>query len=220
VLCRSLEVWKERLAVNLPTDIRPLIEATYAEREEQEHMARWLHELDKGTTNPKRLGRIALRQLASIGLATDGKTLPEAHAQTRYSESDSFEVLLLRGLEQIPDEKASRLVLLDGSALRLPQRRDELTKAQWKTLTARLMQQTVQVRPKDAPAQVARDTLEKYGLQHCFYLGDPNWAEDVSLLRLALVDDTSTLRGLHGAPVHDKYSLEYRDDLGYRALKI
>jgi len=217
VLCRSLEVWQGRVQVGLPADIRGLIEASYAEREEQDHMARWLHELDKGT--PRRKGREALRQLARIGLATDGKTLPEAHAQTRYSESDSFEVLLLRRLEQIPDEQASRLVLLDGSVLRLPHRRHELTKPEWKKLTARLQQQVVQVRPNEAPAQIARDTLEKYGLQHCFYLGDPNWAEDVSLLRLALVDDTACLRGLHGAPVHDKYSLEYRDDLGYRALK-
>lgn len=225
VLCRSLEVWQGRAQLGLPVDIRSLIEATYAEREEQDHMARWLHELDHGITYPKRLGRIALRQRASIGLATDGKTLPEAHAQTRYSESDSFEVLLLRRLEQIPDEQASRLVLLDGSVLRLPHRRHELTKFEWKKLTARLMQQTVQVRPNEAPAQVARDTLEKYGLQHCFYLGDPNWMRDgkpveEGLLRLALVDDTACLRGLHGAPVHDKYSLEYRDDLGYRALKI
>ena len=218
VLCRSLEVWQGRAQLSLPTDIRSLIEATYVEREEQDHMARWLHELDNGT--PRRKGRKALQQLARIGLATDGKTLPEAHAQTRYSESDSFEVLLLRGLQQIPGEQASRLELLDGFELRLPHRRHELTKAQWKKLTACLMQQTVQVRPKDAPAQLARDTLEKYGLQHCFYLGDPNWAEDVSLLRLALVDDTASLRGLHGAPVHGKYSLEYRNDLGYRALKI
>lgn len=218
VLCRSLEMWQGRAQLSLPADIRGLIEATYADRNEDGPMALWLHELDNGT--PKRKGRKALQQLALIGLATDGKTLPEAQAQTRYSESDSFEVLLLRGLEQIQGEQASRLVLLDGSVLRLPHRRHELTKPQWKELTARLMQQVVQVRPNEAPAQVARDTLEKYGMQHCFYLGDPNWAEDKSLLRLALVDDIASLRGLHGAPVNDKYSLEYRDDLGYRALKI
>ena len=216
VLCRSLEVWQGRAAVSLPMDIRALIEATYADREEAGPMARWLHELDNGT--PRRKGRKALQQLARIGLASDGKTLPEAQAQTRYSESDSFEVLLLRELQVIPDEQVTRLVLLDGRELRLPHRRNALLKPQWRRLTAELMLQIVPVRPGDAPAGVARNTLEKHGLQHCFYLGDPNWADDESLLRVALVDETSTLRGLHGAAVHDKYKLEYRNDLGYRHI--
>ena len=220
VLCRSLEVWQERMAVNLPKDIRLLIEATYADRDEDSQMARWLHELDNGTTQPKRVGRKALQQLAHIGLATDGKTLPEAQAQTRYSESDSFEVLLLRNVQIIPGEQVTRLALLDGSELCLPHRRHELDKPQWRKLTAQLMQQIVLVRPGEAPAGVVRDTLEKYGLQHCFYLGDPNWADDESLLRVALVDDTSILRGLHGASAHEKYTLEYRDDLGYRVVKV
>ena len=219
VLCRSLEVWQGRSAVSLPTDIRPLIEATYADREEEGPMARWLRDLDDGTSQPKRVGRKALQQLARIGLATEGKTLPEAQAQTRYSESDSFEVLLLRDLQIIPGESATRLTLLDGRTLRLPHRRNELDKPQWRSLTAQLMQQLVPVRPGEAPLTVARDTLEKHGLQHCFYLGDPNWADDESLLRVALVDDTRTLRGLHGAAVHDKHTLEYRDDLGYRVVK-
>ena len=216
VLCRSLEVWTQRFVVTLPTDIRPLIEATYADRAEDGSMARWLHELDNGT--PRRKGRKALQQLARIGLATDGKTLPEAQAQTRYSESDSLEVLLLRELQIIPGEHATRLVLLDGGEVRLPHRRHELYKPQWRVLTAQLMRQLVPVRPGEAPLGVARETLEKFGLQHCFYLGDPNWVDDESLLRVALVDDTRTLRGLHGAPVHDKHALEYRDDLGYRRL--
>lgn len=218
VLCRSLEVWQGRAAVSLPADIRALIEATYAEREEDGLMVRWLHELDNGTSHRK--GRKALQQLARIGLASDGKTLPEAQAQTRYSESDSFEVLLLRELQILPEEKASRMVLLDGTVLRLPHRRNELDKPRWRAITAILMQQIVQVRPAEAPAQLSRDLLEKYGLQHCFYLGDPNWVDDQSLLRVALVDGTSILRGLHGASVHDKHTLEYRGDLGYRVVKI
>jgi CRISPR-associated endonuclease/helicase Cas3 len=217
VLCRSLEVWQGRVQIHLPQDIRGLIEATYADRAETDQMVRWLYELDNGT--PRRKGRKALQQLARVGLATDGKTLSESKAQTRYSESDSMEVLLLRSLQQIPGERASRLVLLDGRELRLPHQRHALTKSEWKTLTATLMRQIVQVRPSRAPAALARDTLEKYGLQHCFYLGDPNWTDDESLLRVALVDDTASLRGLHGASVHDKEDLQYRDDLGYWFIK-
>ncbi len=218
VLCRSLQVWQARSELQLPHDIRSLVEQTYVDREEQGVMARWFYELDHGT--PRRKGRQALQQLARIGLAEDGKTLPESKAQTRYSESDNFEVLLLRDLQQLTDEHASRLILLDGSELHLPWQRHQLSKAQWKDLTATLMQQIVPVRPGEAPAPVARDTLEKYGLQHCFYLGSRDWEDDESLLRVALVDESSTLRGLHGGKAHDKHTLEYRNDLGYRVIKI
>lgn len=222
VLCRSLEVWQERSALAMPGDIRAWIEATYADRVEHDAMARWLHELEEGTprrNGSRRPGRRALRQLARVGLASGGKTLPESKAQTRYSEADNFEVLLLRNLQYIEAEQLTRLNLLDGSVVDLPRGRSKLTKRQWKQLTATLMRHIVPVRPSDAPQAVARDTLEKLGLQHCFYLGSRDWADDESLLRVALVDDTDALRGLYGVPAHEKHSLEYRDDLGYRVIK-
>ncbi|MFN3703270.1 MAG: CRISPR-associated helicase Cas3' [Thermomonas sp.] len=219
VLCRSLAVWCERSAVALPNDIRALIEATYVEQSEDGAMARWLHELNNGT--PRRKGRTALAQLARLGLAMDGNTLPESKAQTRYSETDSLDVLLLRDMQQDTERHVARLVLLDGSVVELPTRKalPQAQRGALKTVTAQLMRQIVPVRPGDAPTAIVRDTLEKYGLQHCFYLGSADWAEDESLLRVALVDDAGTLRGLHGQVVHDKYPLEYRDDLGYRVIK-
>lgn len=217
VLCRSLEVWQGRTSLRLPTDIRPLIEQTYVSRHENGAMACWLHELEMGTQ--RRKGRKALRQLARISLAEGGKTLPESQAQTRYSESDNYELLLLRSLIHLPSEQASRLTLLDGRQLTLPWQRHNLKKPEWRELTATLMRQIVLVRVGDSPLPLPRDTLVKYGLQHCFYLGDPNWADDESLLRVALVDESGALQGVQGARVHDKYLLNYRDDLGYRIIK-
>ena len=218
VLCRSLQAWQARTQLDLPQEIRGLIERTYAEREEVGAMARWLHELDEGGPL-RRKGRKALQQLARIGLAEEGKTLPESQAQTRYSEADSLDVLMLRQIQLLPEQKASRLLLLDGQELVLPWQRQRLSKAQWKSLTARLMQEIVPVRPAEAPLAVARDTLEKYGLHHCFYLGDRNWTNDESLLRVALVDETGMLQGWHGSRAHAKHRLDYREDLGYRMLK-
>jgi len=81
------------------------------------------------------------------------------------------------------------------------------------------MRQVVAVRVQDAPKALPVDTLKRFGLQHCFYLGNPDWPEDESVLRVALVDDTERLRGVEQAEVHDKHRLEYRNDLGYRVIK-
>lgn len=86
-------------------------------------------------------------------------------------------------------------------------------------MTAILMQQIVPVRASDAPRAPSLHVLRNHFLHHCFYLGDPNWTDDESLLRVALVSDTSTLLGLQGERVHDRHTLEYRDDLGYRVIK-
>lgn len=215
VLCRSLEVWRGRESLCLPQDIRSLIEQTYVQRQEDGLMAKWLHELDNGTQ--RRKGRKALAQLARITLAEDGNTLPESKAQTRYSEQDNHEVLLLRAAVQLPDQKVSRLTLLDGSQLLLPWERHKRDKRGWRELSASLMRQTVPLRVQDAPERLPIDTLNKFGLQHCFYLGDP--AHDEAVLRVALVNETGALHGLQGATVHQKHTLEYRDDLGYRVIK-
>ncbi len=97
VLCRSLEVWQSILSVDLPGDIRNLIESTYAVRQEHAQMSRLLSDLDNGTR--WRTGRNSLRQLARVGLAEAGNTLPESKVQTRYSETDNFDVLLLRACD-------------------------------------------------------------------------------------------------------------------------
>jgi CRISPR-associated endonuclease/helicase Cas3 len=216
VLCRALEVWRHRQTLTLPDDIRPMIEQTYVTRSESGDMARWLHELEHGTRH--REGRLALRQLARVGLSAGGKTLPEARAQTRYSESDSYEVLLIRELHPSGERGGCTLTLLDGSTVRVPGMRHQFSKTQWKQTTALLMKQIVQVHAGHAPQAVQRHVLEKLGLQHCFHLGDPNWKDDESLLRVALVDATGRLQGLHGVPVHERYQLEYRADVGYRVL--
>lgn len=217
VLCRSLEVWQSIQSVSLPDDIRGLIERTYASRIEQGPMNRWLSDLDNGTR--WRTGRNALRQLARVSLAEAGNTLPESKAQTRYSEADNFEVLLLRAMTRNREGDTATLTLLSGERVKLPLQHSRMSRAGWRNLSARLMRQVVAVRVQDAPLALPSDTLKRFGLQYCFYLGNPDWPEDEAVLRVALVDDTERLRGVEQAEVHDKYRLEYRNDLGYRVIK-
>src|SRR5690606_19651434 len=162
VLCRSLEAWQGVSSLNLPQDIRPLIEQTYVQRSEVGDMATWLHELDNGTN--RRIGRKGMRQLARLTVAESGNTLPESKAQTRYSETDSHEVLLLRSLTPVPELKSTRLKLLNGEQVLLPWERHRLIKREWRQLSAKLMRQVVLVPVQDAPLQLSIDMLVKFGL--------------------------------------------------------
>ncbi|MCG8038454.1 MAG: CRISPR-associated helicase Cas3', partial [Candidatus Thiodiazotropha taylori] len=214
LMCRSLEVWQGLRSISLPGDIRDLIERTYISREEQGVMGRWLHELDHGNRYNK--GKVAMRQLARVGLAEGGMTLPESKAQTRYTEQDNYEVLMLRRI--IPGREAATLTLLNGEKVELPFQRSKLKRSEWRRRTAILMRQIVKVPSGEKPNSVSVDALERYGLNHCFFLGSQDWLDDESILRVALVDDTDRLRGIENSEIHDKHTLEYREDLGYRTF--
>ncbi len=217
VLCRSLEVWQGMQSINLPGDIRSLIERTYVSRSELGEMNRWLRELEEGAS--RRTGRNAMRQLARLGLAEGGNTLPESKAQTRYSETDSFEVLLLKSIKRDRYGNMATLTLLNGEQIQLPIRnRKLLTKPELRQRTGALMRQIVNVPQSDQPNALPTKLLQDFGLHHCFFLGSPDWPEDESVLRVALVDDTDRLRGIENTDIHAKHRLEYRTDLGYRVI--
>lgn len=213
VLCRSLEVWTPLTTIALPTDIRSLIEATYFERAESGPMAQWLHELDHGDRR-RWQGRVALTNLARLSLSMQGKTLPESKAQTRYSDSESVDLLLLREMTIVTTERLSRLVLLDGSQLDLPWSQHRLDKRAWRKLSAQLMRQVLHCPINQAPVALPRHHLEKLGLQHCCYLG--NQTDGEALLRVALVSATGELRSLDGGVVHGTRRLNYRATIGLR----
>lgn len=165
------------------------------------------------------MGQLDLQRLARVGLAQVGNTMPESRVQTRYSQIDSIEVLLLRHINYDSQQKVGVLTLLNSEQVILPLNRSALSRAQWRERTKKLMQEVVYVQPQEAPAQVSRERLKGFGLQHCFYLGDPFWPDDESLFRLALVDETEQLQSLDNQKPHDKYLIEYRSDLGYRVIK-
>ncbi|MFK4752847.1 CRISPR-associated helicase Cas3' [Oceanobacter antarcticus] len=212
VLCRSLEAWQSLSVVALPSGIRPLIDQTYAERLETDEWSVLLHELTQGTRF--HTGEEAQLALARLTLSKGGKTLPEHKAETRYSDQDTHDVLLLSSLRI--DAGETRMRLLDGRELKLPHSRQRLSKAGWRTLAVALNQQLVRVSPANCPARIAKHTLEKLHLHEVFYLGKPE--DDEALLRVALVSPSGELQTLDSRPAGEKHILEYRNDLGYRAL--
>ena len=214
VLCRSLEVWQGREEVTLPGQIRELIEATYRERQETGPMAQWLHELENGSR--RRLGRKQLQQLARVGLAYIGQTQSDDQAATRYSEHDNIEVLLLRHVQTVKEERATRVTFLDGETLLLPHYGRQGGAHAWRQRAATLQRHLVRVPPGKEPDAVLRRTL--HWLADYVYLG--GHGQETARLRVALVQPDGELSSLSGAPASSNWRLIYDDLLGYRAETI
>ena len=199
ILCRTLEVWQKILSINLPSEIRPLLEATYEERHEKENMARYKREMEKE--------RDKLTTLALTGVSRGGKTLPESKASTRYSETESVEVLLIKKF--ICAENGTSLRLLDDSELLLPKFADAATRRQ---KASEILKNTV-----SAPVYLApiAKTKQIEWLRNYVYLGD----DEESPFRVAIVLESGELQGIGRSDVSDKYNVTYDSCLGYKADK-
>lgn len=215
VLCRSLEVWQSLSqtvsSLTLPADIRDLIDRTYEERAESGQWRTLKDQLTQGTRY--RTGEEGLQALAKQTLSRNSKTLPEQKAETRYSDMDTHEVLLLKSIRIDSASKCTRLTLLDGCQLTLPHSKSQLSKSGWRMLAVALHQQLVRIKPSDCPPKIVVRELEKYGFQNVFYLGQSE--QDEAILRVALVNNSHELTSLDGQATENK---EYRTDLGYRLL--
>ncbi len=208
VLCRSLAVWQSLSKVRLPGQIRELIEATYAKREESADMAKHFHQLEKT--------RSKLERLALIGLSKGGTTLPEESAQTRHSEIESTEVLLIRAYQHDRKRQGTVVTFLNGDNVLIPHNGRSMTRQRWRETSAILTQSTLKVAEYLAPKSISRSQISWLG--DYFYLGKPEYEESV-MLRIALVAVDESLVGLNGELVNDKYQLFYNATQGYVAKK-
>lgn len=210
VLCRSLEVWRDISQIRLPDQIRDLIEETYCPREgESEELRRFLHQLENE--------RDKLQRLALLGLSQAGTTLPEEKAQTRHSDQETAEVLLIRAYQHDQKKQGTSVTLLSGERHFIPYNGRSLPRRKWREITATLMENTVRVTDYLAPRAISKKHIQWLG--DYFYLGRPEYDES-TLLRVALVADSGELRALDQSVINDRYQLSYDATLGYRAIKI
>jgi CRISPR-associated endonuclease/helicase Cas3 len=209
VLCRSLEVWQDITNVLLPRQIRGLIEATYLNRQgESEDMQKHLYQVE---TIRDRLKRLAL-----LGLSKAGTTQPEEKAQTRHSEQDATEVLLIRAYQQDQEKRGTQVTLLNGERLWVPYNGRSMPRKKWRSVTATLMQNTVKVADYLAPKAVSKNQIRWLG--DYFYLGRPEYEESV-MLRVALVDEGGAVKSLDNSIPNNRYQLNYDALIGYQANK-
>lgn len=200
VLYRTAEVWHGKTLVNLPVDIRPLLEATYAERSETGILGRYKNELIRK--------RDSLASLALAGLSRGGKTLPESKASTRYSDLAVVEVLLVK--KHQTDAAGVKIRLLDGTELLIPAHSEP---AERRKIACALLQNTVSVPEYQAPRAISVQQLA--GFKEYVYLGD----NEESPFRLAIVSDSGALQDINCSGSSDKYFLAYNSRMGYIAKK-
>lgn len=212
VLCRTLEVWQNRAQVGLPQDIRPLIEATYQARAEQDTLALYLHDIEKKRTT--------LRSLALQGMSAIGRAKPDEAVTTRYSEQETVEVLLFKQIElnqQHQNQKGTWLTFSDGQREFYPHNGRAFGHTKWRELAAKLQMNLVKVATHTAPNAVTQKTLT--WLKDYLYLGYPDENTDAKI-RVACVRDDDQLSALDGnTKINDKYQLSYNDWLGYQSQK-
>ena len=208
VLCRTLAVWQKIQTVLLPSQIRELIEATYAPQVENDDMAKHLHQVEAMRTK--------LERLALLGLSKGGTTQPEEKAQTRHSELESTEVLLIRAYQPVAEKHGTLVTLLHGERVFVPRNGRSLSRHQWREISAKLMQSTLKVAEYLAPKAVSRQQIDWLG--DYFYLGKPEYGESV-MLRVALVKDDDSVCGLDGTQANDQYQLSYNTKQGYQTKK-
>jgi CRISPR-associated endonuclease/helicase Cas3 len=113
VLWRSFRLWHDLYTVGIPDDIRPLLEATYAEPATDDPA--WVPDL-LDELNKKR------RSLESLATGMTRGDLPtfdddEEEAPTRWSDRAMVQVLLLRECDIVG--RVADLVLADGNAVRV-----------------------------------------------------------------------------------------------------
>jgi CRISPR-associated endonuclease/helicase Cas3 len=221
VLLRTLMAWEGRGVLMLPADIRPLVEETYRERDEDGLMGKLKSELETK--------RDRLQRLARLGLGTAYKAQPDVEAKSRYAEWDSqrpevktryteletIDTLLLREAEKDGNGDVS-LVFTDGTSLCLPRGLKGNDHGEWRKRAAALSRHIVTVPEPYAPLPAQRRFLEWF--RDYLYIGNGTRDEE-DILRVALVDGEGRLRGKDGAAVQGDYALSYDGLAGYRAEK-
>ncbi|UCQ26608.1 CRISPR-associated helicase Cas3' [Edwardsiella tarda] len=220
LLCRSLAVWLTQVEeghVSLPGHIRPLVERTYQERDDDDAMARWKRELFEGSH--RRKGVNTLRQLARLTLSKGGKTLSEAKAQTRYSEQESGDLLLLSGLYLDDHNQTTTLTFLDGEQVVIPWHAHHLAPGEWRRRAAQVTLHLVSCRLSQLPRPPTRLWCQQIGLGNVLYLGHPD--QDDATISITLVDADHQLHAIDGCalPLSDRLSYRYRDDIGLTMTK-
>jgi CRISPR-associated endonuclease/helicase Cas3 len=173
VQMRTHAVWKERRTVTLPSDIRPLIEATYADppAEETEVMRALRRELQGKSERLRKLACSAQDHVRGIPTGAD-----DERAATRYSDLPTRTVLLLAGVERLAGwDNQVRVRLLDGQILEISSHRPDF--AATRILHAQTVSLALHLLPNRGKVEQACGWLDRHFFDKPIVLvcGDGGW---------------------------------------------
>lgn len=163
VLLQTWKLWRNRESIQLPADIRSLIEATYAE---SEHVPEWEKTLYQELETQKE----KMRRLASVNASAVAGVMPDTEQPpTRYGGMESADVLLLKKAPEMLTPQRWRYVPLHGEPF-------EVVADEWTFAVARAIHLNMVRVPAWYLKEVASDAaVKQYAMKEiytCFPMSD------------------------------------------------
>lgn len=198
VLWRSYLEWKDKTHIMISSDMRPILERTYEERDEVGKTAASKLELLKK--------RDMLKRFAFNGMSLTQTIHDDETAQTRYSELATCPVLLLT---KDPQPHSPLRHLLDGSVIDT----SVTTKEEQKKVAIQILKNLI--------------TVTSYVSPNALSLGEERWMRRFhhisdnpdTRIKVAVLDESGAIRRVGGGEANESYQLSYSRVLGYVAEK-
>ena len=217
VLCRSLEVFKrlsEIGCINIPSDIRKLINDTYISRDERDNNFNLMfQELEEGSK--KRKGTISLIQLARSYIAKETVILNDDEALTRYSGELDIQILIVFNIEYKKD--SIQIEFTDGCKIYIHKNVNRNSQDA-KTTAVELMKHMVSVRQSIGPYPLTVGQAIKLGLDNYLYVGNKDDLSKCSGLALMFREPSGKLRN-YNEIVTDKNDYTYSYKKGLEVIR-
>lgn len=198
VLWRSYLVWKDIDRFIISRDLRPILERTYEERIEQGRIAIAKQELIKR--------KDTLQRFAFNGMAMTGVVHDDESVQTRYSDLTTCPVLLLK---EDPRPHSPFRRLMDGSTTDV----SVTGKDEQRKIAIQILKNLITVTSYVSPDAVSLAELQ--WLKPFHYIAD----EPDARIRVAVLDESGTIRKIGGGRANETYQLSYTEALGYVAKR-
>lgn len=217
VLCRSLEVFKriqEFGFIQIPSDIRKLINETYCSRTESDVNYQFMvQELKEGSK--KRKGTNSLQQLARSNIANSAVILNDDEALTRYSCETDTQILIAKNVNYRKD--LIEVEFYDGVKISVYRNVDRQSK-ETKSIAVQLMKHIVTVRKSLAPSPLTVGQAIKLGFDNYLYIGNKDDLSKGSKISFMLRDSSGKLRN-YNEIVTDKNDYTYSYEKGLEVIK-
>lgn len=207
VLLRTLEVLElGSREINLPGDMRAMLEAVYSDRDEVGEFAAHLHRMMDGEKG--KLGVRQQEQLAKVAAVTEDCT------ETRLSEP-MIDILLLRSISSDELNRQTLIETLGGESIVLPWRVSD--RAQQRKIAARLDRELLHLRKsKSVPTSNRVHLMSEYHLHHYLYLGDD---QDEPFVWIGIVGDGGSIKTLGRDETASGYCYRFSKDFGFVGLE-